>query len=270
MRLSLFLSFLICWSATNGQLPIWSGKSTKPNGMVFYDVEKVEDRTARIYEYTIAPDSANCLLLDFSLALSPGEKDFIELWEDQVDGKKIASIGGANKSQLFQVEAPSVKLRFRRDAYALASAWTLKWRSQNGCIDGGEQIADCPEIHEVCGPEFIEDFRYFEKLEVAQGSDYEAPQAWYRFLAAKNGDLMFRIQPRNAFADFDWKLYRLPSDSAMRCPDALQASFLVATNEAAGKGPRGSTGIDRSGQQLRSSTTGNPFCRRVPAQKHRF
>lgn len=267
MRLSILMSFLICWGAANSQLPIWSGISTKPNGMVFYDVEKVEDRTARIYEYTIAPDSADCLMLDFSLALSPGDKDFIELWEDQSDGKRIAAFGGADKSQLFQIEASSVKLRFRRDAYGLGSAWTLKWRSQNGCISGGAQIDDCPEIQEVCGPEFIEDFRYFEKLEVAQGSNYEAPQAWYRFLAAQDGDLMFRIQPRNAFADFDWKLYRLPADSTQRCPDALSDNFLVATNEAAGKGPRGTTGIDRSGQRLRSSSTGNPFCRRVPAQK---
>lgn len=265
----LLLLGVLVWEMGLGQLPLFEGTSAAPAGMFYYNKDKAQDQRPRRYIYRIAPDSTSCLLLDFSLIKSPGDKDFVKVWLPGDREQPLATLGGHHQSQLLQVESGAVEVEFLRDGYALPSVWTLRWRAGYGdaCLEGGTSMSDCPDVQEICGPEFVEEFQYFRSSQVSSGSEYSTPRAWYRFVAQKDGDLMFRIQPRMALEDLDWELYRIPADSAALCPAELHDSLLVATNRAAGLGPRGATGMDLSGQRIRDAASGNPFSRRVLARK---
>ena len=66
------------------------GNSDAHSGMLFYDVEKATDKQEKRFLYTICPEQARCLQLDFSLIQSALDADFIRFYAgDNADGPPI-------------------------------------------------------------------------------------------------------------------------------------------------------------------------------------
>ena len=266
---------LFLFQTTTAQLPVIKGSSSAHAGMLYYDVAQAKDLRERRYSYTISPDSAACLRLDFTLVESPPDLDFIRVHSGTDNAAPaLVELGGQKGSQLFQSDGSPITVEFLRQGPAVQSTWTLSWRSDRlaGCAEGGSRPDDCPDVQEICGPTFTETFHYFDAKGTAkaiEGGCLDRPHhsSWYKFVAARAGQLQFTITPRNGFDDFDWVLWQVPADSAPACPADLGADYQRACNHAGGRGSKGSTGMSPVGRLRESSTLGNPFSSTVPANK---
>lgn len=275
----LFFALFLCLTLPNSltsQIKVVRGSSDAQSGMLYYDIEKANDKKEKQFLYTICPDQARCMQLDFTLVSSALESDFIRLYAgDNADGEPIQSLGGKSLDRLVQYSGSCITVEFLRDHKGLNTAWTLLWKSdlEGDCIRSGEVDDDCPYITEICGPEYRENFRYFNEARVASqavmGSCLDQPKrsSWYKFQAQQNGQLQFSILPHNGIDDYDWVLWRADSTWTDPCPDSLLLTQKLACNYASGRGQTGSTGMDVLGTSLETTASGNPFARPVEARK---
>lgn len=277
MRSSLLvLALFLCGHFASAQLPVIKGRSEAHAGMLYYDSDRAQDRKERSYLYTISPDSAACLQLDFTLVSDPGDGNFIRLYAGKdPSAPLLEQLGSGSGSRLLQFPGKVLTVEFLRVGEALASTWTLSWRSdrQGGCILPGTQRDSCPDVQDICGPSFSENFHYFGPRPggstAIEGACIDGPHhsSWYRFMAVRDGDLQFKITPHNGRDDYDWVLWQVRGDSAPDCPSRLSVDQQSACNHAAGRGISGSTGMALSGNSLRASSTDNPFSRTIAARK---
>ena len=251
------------------------GRSTTASGMLFYDIEDAADQRTRTYLHTICPEKATCITLDFNLVFAKDEVDFIRVFDgNSTDDPLIAELGGESGSMLIQGNSGCITVEFSRDARGLHSTWTALWRSQEKgeCIQPGES-SECPEVQEICGPVYREQFHYFG----AKDGNYPNSEAaclekvhnssWYKFMIAHDGELQFTIQPGNGFDDYDWGLWKADPDRKIPCPVRDSLELRMACNYAAGRGGQGTTGMSENGDKHMVDAGGNPFSRPITVKK---
>lgn len=252
------------------------GFSDAQSGMLYYDVDKATDQKNKRFLYTICPEEASCMQLDYTLVKSALAADFIRIYlGKEVTDSPLQSLGGMPQDQLFQIAGSCITIEFMRDQTGLESTWSLLWRSEKegDCIRSGEPVASCPEVTEVCGPVYEESFPLLGTAKKAgqavDGSCLYKPShsSWYKFMIQQDGQLQFSIQPQNGFDDFDWVLWKADSAWTNPCPDSLQDEHRMACNYAAGRGSIGRTGMDPLGTHFQSSSSESPFSRPVGVAK---
>ena len=278
MRLLLFLScckFFLPFTLM-GQIPVEKGFSESHRGMFYYDVKEADDRRPRRYVYTVCPEDASCISLDFRLLHSMKEVDFIRIY----DGKDpqspvLGTLGAKSGDLLLQSDGGCLTFEFLRDAEGLNTVWTANWQSdlEGDCIDSRTGQNECPDVTEVCGP------RFHQPLVLPLQDAPDTPlsfaclpplqnPSWYKFKARKDGELQFRLKPDNGVEDLDWALWggdQLPPEA---CPDkVLEMGKLLACNAALGKGPGGSTGMEPKGKASQIKSGGSPFCAPLPVKQ---
>ncbi|MEM7040894.1 MAG: hypothetical protein AAF570_28280, partial [Bacteroidota bacterium] len=260
----------------SAQLPTVRGQSVTHSGMLYYDVNAADDMRDAAYEYTVCPEKATCISLDFNLVESQNEVDFITVYEGKSrEGKVIGTLGGDSGSLLLQSNGGCMTFVFEKDAASRHSVWTALWRSQlkGDCIDPGANDDRCADVKEICGPEYHEPFHHFGPGQLASDSaaaqclEREHNAHWYRFVARKDGDLEFFISPDNGFDDYDWVLWRGDPEKPEECPDLARVEQKMACNYAAGRGPQGATGMADIGDALEAGMADNPFCKPLPVKK---
>lgn len=284
MRSTLLVLFVFQIISTPllAQLPVLKGKSATHAGMLYYDIHDADDKRPRMYEYTICPDGAGCMTLDFTLVQSKVAQDFIKVYAGaSTEAEMIGTLGGTSKSKLMQVNGGCITFTFQRDRTGLHSTWTALWRSdqETDCINPTSKNDDCPDVQEICGPEFHETFHYFSK---PTSTGIETPgaclengrnQNWYKFKAQKDGDLAFEILPDNGFDDYDWVLWRADPNDKAPCPVRNMPNTQLACNYAAGRGPAGATGMGdmhgkgERGDLLQVGAEGSPYCKAIPVKR---
>lgn len=258
------------------QLPVLNGKSETNSGMIYYDYKVAEDLRDRIYRYTICPDSAGCISLDFNHIEGDVPSDYIRIFAgNTVSSPLIHNLGKTESSILVQSPTKCITLEFQRDKASAKTIWTATWkgRSESACIQPMNENP-CLEVQDICGPEYHENFPiYGEKgtsaAELPQVSCLTQPHnpSWYRFVAQKSGELKFSIKPDNGMDDFDWVLMRANPDNAMACPKKPETVENLACNYSSGRGPAGTTGMGEWGETLRSGSSESPFSCSISANK---
>jgi|GEM_PF-5553288 len=275
-NIGLFILCLGCSLSLLGQAQTVRGFSDAQSGMLYYDFDQANDHKDKRFLYTICPEEASCMQLDYTLVKSALEANFIRIYTGkETSDEPIESLGGVAQDQLFQIASSCITVEFLRDQAGLESTWSLLWRSEaeGDCIRSGEAMADCPEVTEVCGPVYQETFRLLKSAkhtsQAVDGSCLQKPShsSWYKFMVQQDGQLEFSIQPQNGFDDFDWVLYKADTAWTHPCPDSLQARHRMACNYAAGRGSVGSTGMDPLGTRFQSSSSESPFSRSVSVEK---
>ncbi len=280
------LVLLGSFALANGQLPVIKGKSTTQSGMIYYDVNSAEDKRERIYQYTVCPDSAGCITLDFNMIRSDqvvngrveGQEDatnFVKIFDgNSVGGQLLGSFGTMSGTRSFQTNSGCVTVEFVRDAKGLNSVWTAMWRGRKSveCIRPME-TNPCANVQDICGPDFHENFHYFGKQSLSPGtpagSCVEKPhnETWYRFAIVQSGRLQFEIVPDNGFDDYDWVLLKADPQDPDACPTLPETNARLACNNAAGRGHLGATGMGTKGQSLNAGSSENPYCQPLDVKK---
>jgi hypothetical protein len=273
-------------TALHAQLPVVHGNSMTQSGMIYYDVNGAEDKGERIYSYTVCPDSAGCIQLDFNLIRSDqamgGQvegaetgKDFIRVFDGPSNANTpIAGFGTIVGTKFLQTSGGCVTVEFTRDAKGLNSVWTAMWRGRSPaeCIRPLEDNA-CTDVQDICGPDFHENFHYFGKHSRSSAPPATAclqqshNASWYRFAIAQTGKLQFEIVPDNGFDDFDWVLLKADPSKPGDCPSLPEVNARLACNNAAGRGHAGATGMGEKGQDLNAGSSGNPYCQPLAVEK---
>lgn len=270
-----------------GQVPVKKGAYATQTGTFHYDEAKAEDRRVRRYLYSVCPENARCLSMDFNLFASKEEKDFIRVF----DGKDtlaplLKTLGGKSGSLFLQSESGCLCFEFMRDReVGLYSTWTARWASDaaGDCIEPESRNPDCPEVEEICGPVVRRQFpplrdqhELLEKavrynvsrkkiFEILKPEDLKWEHAaWYKLRIQKSGMLSFSILPANGYDNLDWALFKDPSQNAIQgCPDPMELK-LEAINLAQGRGMKGGTGLSERGGGLGFGwKNGNPYCEPV-------
>lgn len=258
------------------QVKVVRGSSDAQSGMLYYDISKATDQQEKRFLYTICPDQARCMQLDFSLIQSAIEEDFIRVYAGEgTESEPIQAFGGKTHDRLFQYNGSCLTVEFLRDSRGLNTTWSMLWKSEEEgeCIRAGEKDVDCPYVTEICGPIYRETFQYFNQAQLSSqavnGSCLDQPKrsSWYKFQAQQAGLLKFSIVPANGLDDYDWVLWRADTSWTNPCPDSLDLSQKIACNYAAGLGSVGSTGMSISGTSRETTASGNPFARPIEAQK---
>lgn len=273
------------------QIPVVNGKSTTRSGMIYYDANLAEDKRDRIYCYTVCPDSAGCIYLDFNLIRSSqtassqvegpsdGDQgkgvDFVRLYDGaSPTAPLIGSFGTTLGTQFIQSSAGCITLEFTRDAAGLDAIWTVMWRSKatTECIRPFE-ANPCANVQDICGPAFHENFHYFGQQSHSPSPprsacvDQPHNATWYKFAIAQAGKLQFEIIPDNGLDDFDWVLIKADTKTPGECPKLPDAKARLACNSAAGRGHAGATGMDGRGQAFQVGSAGSPYCQPVSVEK---
>lgn len=274
VRLLVGASLLLCGYAQ--AQPLVQGRGKTASGMLYYDVQAAEDRLPRTYRYTICPDSAACIRLDFNLVKSVAQTDFIRVYEgNNVDGQLLGTLGGKSGSMLLYGRASCMTFEFKREGAGLESTWTALWRSENEeeCHDPQRDHKARTGVKDVCGPDFHEQFHYFGdggmQYTEREGTCLTRPHntAWYRFVAAKDGWLQFTIAPDNGFDDYDWVLWQQVKGQRFDLARLDSTSERLACNYAGGRGAGGATGMSAQGRSSQGDAAGSPFSSRVMAHK---
>jgi hypothetical protein len=256
--------------------PLVQGRGKTPSGMLYYDAAAAEDRQPRTYRYTICPDSAACISLDFNLVRSVAQVDFITVYEGVgVEGPPIGTLGGKSGSILLYGRQSCLTFEFKRVGPALESTWTALWHSQSetNCHNPKRSGKGVEGIRDICGPEFHEQFHHFGtggmQFSEHAGACITRPHntAWYRFIAAKDGWLQFTIAPDNGFDDYDWVLWQQRKGQQFDLARLDSTSMRLACNYAGGRGAGGTTGMTAQGRSSSGDATGSPYCSRVMAHK---
>jgi hypothetical protein len=263
------------------QLPIVKGLSRTQSGMLYYDANAAQDKKERIYSYTICPDSAACIHLDFNLVASEQGKlaapqDFIRVFDgNDNQAPLLGTLGAASGSLMLQSRSNCITMEFQRDMTGQNSTWTALWKAKSKaeCIRPLEQ-GPCAALQDICGPEYHENFHYFgpkatAAIERPVGTcvEKEHNSTWYRFVAAKTGPIVFNIVPDNSIDDFDWVLIKGDPENPAQCPDLNLEAQRLACNYAGGRGPKGATGMDQRGDALTASSADNPYCKSISAKQ---
>jgi hypothetical protein len=282
-------AILLCagtWNPAAAQLPVVKGKSTTQSGMIYYDANSAEDKRERIYSYTVCPDSAGCISLDFNLIRSEQANvgqvegqdagtNFVRIFDGQSTAAPlIASFGTVMGTKFIQTTGGCVTVEFTRDAKGLNAVWTAMWRARSAeaCIRPME-ANPCANVQDICGPEFHENFHYFGKQTQSSATlmgsclDQTHNETWYRFAIAETGKLQFEIIPDNGFDDFDWVLLKADPKKPADCPALPEADARLACNNATGRGHAGATGMGEKGQSLNAGSSGNPYCQPLAVEK---
>ncbi len=283
---ALTLLLLVIFCSVKAQLPVIKGKSTTQSGMIYYDVNSAEDKRERVYQYTVCPDSAGCIAMDFNLISSDqamvgrveGLEEgthFVRIFEgNSTNGPLLASFGSATGTKFLQTNSGCITVEFQRDAKGLNSVWTAMWhgRKSGECIRPLE-TNPCANVQDICGPDFHENFHYFGKQSNGPGapigSCVEKPhnETWYRFAIAQSGTLQFEIVPDNGFDDYDWVLLKADPKNPDTCPSLPETKARLACNNAAGRGHMGATGMGTKGQTLNAGSSGNPYSQPLEVKK---
>ncbi len=88
----------------------------------------------------------------------------------------------------------------------------------------------------------------------------ERNSVWYKLTVRANGRLGFVIEPNNPQDDFDWAVYRMPSNAS--CADiASGAVMAVSCNFSSTPGRTGATG---GSNETRQESAGTPFNATIP------
>lgn len=245
--------------------------------MFYYDVKEADDRRPRRYVYSVCPEDASCISLDFRLIQSDREVDFIRVYNGKdLQSPLLGTLGAKSGGLLLQSDGGCLTFEFIRDADGLNSVWTAVWQSdqEGDCIDPALRPDECENVQEICGPRYHESFRYHgrgQKQELQNQSNCLAEETnsiWYKFKARKDGQLNFRIVPDNAYDDLDWVLWRGSELPAESCPEIVQKDAeRLACNFAAGRGPKGSTGMNAKGHRLQNDAAGSPFSSSIEVEK---
>lgn len=255
--------------------PVVQGRGRTHSGMLYYDVAAAEDRVPRTYRYTICPDSAACISLDFNLVKSAMAEDFITVYEGSgVTGKPLGSLGGKSGSLLLYNRQSCLTFEFKRVGPGMESTWTALWRSQDAgeCHDPSRRDPWKEGIRDVCGPDYHEQFHNFsggQQFSEREATCLSQPRnsAWYRFIAAKDGWLQFTITPDNGLDDYDWVLWQQAQGKRFALNRLDSTSQRLACNYAGGRGAGGVTGMTAQGGSVQGDASGSPFCSRVMAHK---
>jgi Gliding motility associated protein GldN len=284
MRASLWfsISWMLVAASALGQLPVVRGYSATQSGMLYYDYSVATDLRDRLYTYTICPDSAGCIALDFNLVDHPAQAGdsvgevFVKVYAgSNTQAAPIAEIDARGMQNLLQIASPCITLSFTRSQAASKSIWTAMWRAQpaRACIAPDRQ-GPCADVHDICGPTYHENFPCYgvnapQALETVPGSCVDRPHnaTWYRFMAQRDGLLSFDIVPDNGFDDFDWVLLRGNAKDPSACPDLAMADRKLACNYAVGRGPHGTTGMGVWGEACSAGAGDSPYSQQVQARK---
>lgn len=283
--LLLLLPLLLPAQPAPTSLPLFKGKSRARSGMVYYDHQFAEDKRPRTYQYTLCPDSSECITLDLNVVgtgqtsanANPAPQDFIRIHEgEDGTGPLIATAGGQVGSKFLQSKSGCITIIFTRDQLALASTWTAQWQGKPkaACIDPLAQ-GPCAEVQDICGPEYRENFHWYSPASrptamiETPGTCVEKPRhsAWYRFMAEKDGPIAFSIFPDNGMDDFDWLLLKGDAQNPANCPDLKQIEQRLACNFAQGRGPKGSTGMGDWGESTSADASQCPYSTSITAKK---
>ncbi len=279
-RIPFLLLGILLYLQLGAQLPVIDGSSATRAGMLYYDHETATDQRDRIYIYTICPDSAGCISLDFNLVecLQPGEEqdDFITVYDGaSIGAPLLGTLGKRSGSRILQGQQACITVVFKRDVLSRNSIWTALWqtKSKATCISPQKQ-GPCADVHDICGPSYHENFLYYgvaapQALETVPGSCVERPHnaTWYRFMAQKDGLLSFDILPDNGLDDFDWVLLQGNPKDPSACPDLMGTERKLACNYAIGCGPQGATGMGERGDAHSAAASDSPYSLGVPARK---
>lgn len=267
------MAFQLLFSAPlTAQLPLVRGTSASTSGMLYYNFREADDLRPRVYVQTICPPQTSCLQLDFTLLESPQQRDFIRVFDGpDRDAPLVATLGGSHGSQLLQCSSGCLTVEFMRAEAGTRTRWTALWHSQmeGDCIDP-DSAGPCAGIQDICGLEFRENrpqlhanWSKLPSTEFVRGDG----SRWYRFVAARDGELRFSLLPDNGKDDFDWLLLAAPMNG--QCPVQTDLSGTLAYNLAAGAGALGATGMNERGSSSRELATGNPFSSPISLEKGR-
>jgi hypothetical protein len=263
------------------QLPVIEGGSATASGMLYYDHSTASDKRDRLYRYTVCPDSAGCILLDFNLVecmvqLGDSARDFIRVLDGAgPTAPLLGTLGKRSGSMVLQGQQSCLTVEFTRDAWSRHSLWTAYWRAKTKreCISP-KGDANCGDVHDICGPRYHENFPHYgvngpQALESVAGTcvDRQHNSSWYRFMAQRDGQLTFDILPDNGLDDFDWVLLRGDAQDPSACPDMAMVERKLACNFAAGRGPRGATGMGVRGEVAAAGAGDCPYSQSIEARK---
>lgn len=263
------------------QIPVVRGKSTTQSGMLYYDHQTATDAKSRTYIYTLCPDSAGCIRLDFNLVectLTDNlmSRDFITVYDGaSTEAPVLSTLGNLHGSRVVQSQQGCLTVEFKRDAQSRLSIWTALWQAQSkaACIAPQEK-GTCADVQDICGPSYHENFPYYgveapQALETVPGTCVERQHnsTWYRFMAQQDGQLSFDIQPDNGLDDYDWVLLRGNPKDPSACPDLAQVERKLACNFSVGRGPRASTGMGDLGESASAGAADCPYSRSIAARK---
>lgn len=247
--------------------------SSAVSGMIRHTAQKSKNSSGYTYSYTLTPEGANCIFLDYQLAASGQQPVQIEVFAGgDKSGSPLISLG--KKDTLVQFVEDSLTLVFKESRENAASQWSVVWKSSatGNCSQMRPRPQDCQYAQPICGPFYQENNLYYGSGKTADLKDYQSSQGleehhsmWYQFETSDSGWLHFALVPDGPHTDFDWTLWR--AEEGEICDLITQQSLqALASNYSAAGGMFGSTGMDETGLSFHETATGRPFSRAIRVQ----